>query len=825
MTQTPRTVPLEIVDERRRAPLMGQTRMGRWRTGVLIGVHVLMAIHIVQWIIVGMTVSPVEPSESMETLEVGVVNAGAIMFAVALLSTVLFGRFFCGWLCHMVALQDLCAVWMSRVGVRPKPFRSRLLLFFPLVLALYMFVWPTFKRLALRPLLEANNIAWPAWLKPVNDSIVFRSELVVEDFWATFPDWYIAIPFLLICGCATVYFLGAKAFCSYGCPYGGFFAPLDRLSPTRIIVNDSCEGCAHCTSACTSNVRVHEEVANFGMVIDQGCMKTLDCVSACPNDALRVGIAKPAAFAKPRDSEGAKSAKIKAKRRSDLTLGEEIGAAILFLWLFYATRGFLDQVPMLLAGGLAAVGTMLCVSAWWLIRRKDVRIHSFKLKSKGRVKPWGYALVLSVFALVATGAWSTNAKVGRWMGDTAFASMEVPPDTLLRPDFIASPELERRARDAVEHYEGVDSFDRGGVGWSLNAEQRIRLAYFYTVLGERQKAADELGFVIRHANPTSDLVIRRGKIMMSVTGSADSLMENNTLALDAHPHLHLIRAELAKGYASRGDKERAETLWSAEPEDDLFGWKLAQASYAGFVGEPNRAARLLTEAGELIDESEHDAPALHTQIAYAAYGIGQRELVERHASLIADHPDANINHWLGAAEFAVWRQERELAIVRLEHALTMDGADRPASRRRAAAILADSDQADRAYELLKLAADDLESPFDTQGILLLMVRIGLNYQHTECFEDGLARYERLVLDHPRYPVIAVDYATLLIQLGRNDEALETMIQAAQADERNAFIASRVADIYAALGDAEQNQRWVDEAERRAALGTDPDGAP
>ena len=78
-----------------RAPMMGRTKRARWRAGVLILINVLMIIHLIQWAIMGMTVSPVEPSETMETLEVGVVNAGAIFFLVAILSTLLFGRFFC----------------------------------------------------------------------------------------------------------------------------------------------------------------------------------------------------------------------------------------------------------------------------------------------------------------------------------------------------------------------------------------------------------------------------------------------------------------------------------------------------------------------------------------------------------------------------------------------------------------------------------------------------------------------------------------------------------------------------------------------------------
>jgi polyferredoxin len=149
-----RSVSLPVLDRGdSRAPMMGRTKTARWRAGVLIAVNVLMIAHLIQWAIVGMTVSPIEPSESMETLEVGVVNAGAIFFIIAIASTLLFGRFFCGWLCHIVALQDLCAWIMTKCGVRPKPFRSRLLVYFPIGLGFYMFVWPSFKREVLKPIL------------------------------------------------------------------------------------------------------------------------------------------------------------------------------------------------------------------------------------------------------------------------------------------------------------------------------------------------------------------------------------------------------------------------------------------------------------------------------------------------------------------------------------------------------------------------------------------------------------------------------------------------------------------------------------------------
>src|SRR5262249_31767041 len=112
----------------------------RWRAAVLIAVPILLAAHIAHYVARGRTLWPVEPSESMYTLENGVLNAGVIFFAVALLGTLVFGRFFCGWGCHILALQDLCAALLRRAGIRPRPLRSRVLVFVPGVTAAYMFL-------------------------------------------------------------------------------------------------------------------------------------------------------------------------------------------------------------------------------------------------------------------------------------------------------------------------------------------------------------------------------------------------------------------------------------------------------------------------------------------------------------------------------------------------------------------------------------------------------------------------------------------------------------------------------------------------------------
>ena len=124
-----------------------KSKTSRWRAAVLILVNLLMVAHIIQWRTTGRTISPIEPSETIYTLQQGAINAGFIFFALAILTTLVLGRFVCGWGCHILALQDFCGWILKKIGLTPQPFRSRLLVYVPLIAALYMFIWPTVQRL------------------------------------------------------------------------------------------------------------------------------------------------------------------------------------------------------------------------------------------------------------------------------------------------------------------------------------------------------------------------------------------------------------------------------------------------------------------------------------------------------------------------------------------------------------------------------------------------------------------------------------------------------------------------------------------------------
>src|SRR5947199_3830234 len=76
-----------------------KSKTSRWRATALILLNLLMVAHVIQWWIMGRTVSPIELSETMHTLQRGPVNAGFIFFSLPFLPTLIFARLFCAWGC------------------------------------------------------------------------------------------------------------------------------------------------------------------------------------------------------------------------------------------------------------------------------------------------------------------------------------------------------------------------------------------------------------------------------------------------------------------------------------------------------------------------------------------------------------------------------------------------------------------------------------------------------------------------------------------------------------------------------------------------------
>jgi polyferredoxin/tetratricopeptide (TPR) repeat protein len=598
-----RSVKLPVLPSSTSDGSIRKSKTSRWRAASLILLMLLMIGHIVQWQLTGRTVSPIEPSETMYTLQSGAINAGFIFFSLAIIATLIFGRFVCGWGCHIVALQDLCGWLLKKAGLKPKPFRSRLLIYVPLIAALYMFVWPTFSRLLAAP----------------NDQPIipqFTNHLVVTDFWATFPPIAVAIPFLFICGFVTVYFLGSKGFCTYACPYGGFFGIADKLSPGRIRVTDACNECGHCTATCTSNVIVHAEVKQYGMVVDPGCMKCMDCISVCPNNALYFGFGKPSVAVRNTTA-----------KNYSLSWPEELFASFVFLLSFLAVWDVYQLVPMLMALGVASVSTYLAVRVWKLFGAGDLSFYRFNLKRTGRMKRAGW--VFLSFALIWLGL---NAHSG-WIryheraGSIAFQNIRIPDELALAR---TNPKGWLSQTDRSNVPEGADHLNAAAkYGIFTNVEALPKLAWLEYLLGNNDRAVELLSrAAARQTGQAKALSLYyKGAILNRLQRYEDALTSLDQ-ALAESPALVVAHEERGESLWQLGRKQEAVAAWSQAAQQNsslpLANYLLAGAF--SLEGQTETATRYENQA----DLSTPDDAYFHYMIGLRLENVRMNTLAEKH---------------------------------------------------------------------------------------------------------------------------------------------------------------------------------------------------
>jgi polyferredoxin/tetratricopeptide (TPR) repeat protein len=582
-----------------------KSRTGRWRAAALIALNLFMIAHIIQWRMMGKTISPIEPSETMHTLQKGFVNAGFIFFGLAILATLIFGRFVCGWGCHILALQDLCGWLLKKMGLHPKPFRSRLLVYVPLIGALYMFVWPT---------------AYRVFSNPAHEAIIpkFTNHLVTTNFWQTFPSVMVAIPFLFICGFVTVYFLGQKGFCTYACPYGGFFGLADKFSPGKIRVTSACNQCGHCTATCTSNVLVHAEVKQYGMVVDPGCMKCMDCVSVCPNDALYFGFGKPTLLA-PKSTA--------IKRSYSLTWPEEIAGAVVFLGSFLSVRGVYALVPFLMALGCATVTTFLALKLWQLVRSRESPFYRFNLKSSGKMHKAGWA-----FAAFACGWIGFNAHCGwvryhEFLGNVAFQKIQLPDELALaqlNPARWLTPADRENILQGKKHYLAASR-----IGLFVNGETLPKLAWFEYLLGDAEQSVQTLAMAAAHQKDESKALslYYRGAILNRLA-RYDEARASLDEALTEREDLILARQEKGESLWQLGRREEAVSVWTNALQRNAQ-LVLTNNELAGAA----RASGKLDEADlyeKQADQFTPSNPLFHWVLGRRLEDLGMTKLAEKH---------------------------------------------------------------------------------------------------------------------------------------------------------------------------------------------------
>lgn len=436
----------------RGAPL---SRPARWRIATLALVHVLIAVHIIHWRLAGTTLSSIQLSDAGRFTTEGVATAAAFFFAFLLLTTAIFGRFFCAWGCHMLALQELCRHVIRRVGSQPKLLRSRALALVPFGAAFYAFFLPVVQRL---------------WYGQPFPSV--RVELTSLHLWANLPKLADGIAAVLIGGVGMVYLLGRLSFCKYICPYGALFAIADNFALGRIRLTGECDNCAKCTAACTTGVRVHEEVQRLGTVASSGCMRCLECVSACEQNVLQYRFGIPS---------------LRAGSRAGLTryafsFAEEGIVVALFGISFIAFHGLYDFVPLLLTLVVAALCAYGGIVALRLVREPHVALRSRVLKASGKLSRSGAVFACCATVLALFMVHSLLIQYHNWRASVALNALGFP-----RAQMAAAAANESRVRAAAAHLTFCTTY-----GVVETVDWHMKLAWLSRALDEPQLAERHL---------------------------------------------------------------------------------------------------------------------------------------------------------------------------------------------------------------------------------------------------------------------------------------------------------------------------------------------
>ncbi|HRH67322.1 MAG TPA: tetratricopeptide repeat protein [Bacteroidia bacterium] len=553
---------------------------GKWRAISLAAVYLLMGVHIAHWKQAGRTLAPLEFNEVLYTVHLGIVTAGFLFMGLTMIATLVAGRFFCSWMCHMVALQDGSAWLLNKVGIRPRHIRSRTLLWLPFAAVIYLFVLPQIER--------AMTGQPPVSLHIAQDSEGWAS-FMTTDFWRNLPAVGITLFTFFICGGLAIYVLGSRSFCQYGCPYGMVFALADRVAPGKIKLTGDCTQCGKCTAVCSSHVQVMREVNQFDRVVDPNCLKDMDCVQVCPENALSFGFGKPAGFLSMKKLDG-------YKKRYDFTVAEDIFLAIgtfIFITIF---RGLYDTVPFLLAIALGIILSFGVITLTRLWRKEYVRIGHYVLKRPNRLTSHGKVFSAFMLLMIVFSVHSAFIHVYTYLGEHDYNTLlkEQKQSGLKSTENFSSGKVDRS-------FERLQTADRYGL-WHPASLQR-ELAALSLLKNDRPAAEKYLEKMLDKLPEDMEGRLKFGKLLV-LQGKTRAAEEQLKLAakMDAvtNQEKHLrAEAALALGHLRESSGFASEALPyyldALRDEPSNAEVKLALGVLYTRTGQLHAAERLLTE--------------------------------------------------------------------------------------------------------------------------------------------------------------------------------------------------------------------------------------
>ena len=237
------------------------------RIASLIGIQFLILAHI--YYIGDEIIGSLDFQEFFHSfIKFGIINAGVVLVILAFITTLIFGRFFCGWACHFGAIQELAWWLLNKMGIKPKTVNSSLVTILPLFILLNFYIAPN--------LAHALNSPWEG----------ITINLGIPEIWAFLPGFIIGTLTFMVDGFLIVYFLGRKGFCRFLCPWGAFLKLPNSLAMFKVRNTGGCIESGNCTSNCPVGIDVSYEINNYDKVTNTNCTSCMICTVGCPSSAL-----------------------------------------------------------------------------------------------------------------------------------------------------------------------------------------------------------------------------------------------------------------------------------------------------------------------------------------------------------------------------------------------------------------------------------------------------------------------------------------------------------------------------------------------------------
>ena len=220
--------------------------------------------------------------------------------------TLVFGRFFCGWICPMGGLIDACrklvGAGVSRLPRDLRRTKYYLLFFllaaagFGLPLAGYLDPFSILVRgftFAVQPGIDhatTTLFTWtyqqtPAWMNTLTEPVYALLKQTILPF-STKVYALSVFSLLLLLVILGLSRIERRLFCRAFCPLGALLALVARFAPLRLTGGSAeCGRCSHCRTVCPMGAI--DEQRNIAAA---ECTLCLDCLSQCPRNRISYGL-------------------------------------------------------------------------------------------------------------------------------------------------------------------------------------------------------------------------------------------------------------------------------------------------------------------------------------------------------------------------------------------------------------------------------------------------------------------------------------------------------------------------------------------------------